>query len=125
MGIKPNSFFFRKRVKKIIHQPIIINITMEVFGLKIIEGLNQVYTNNIKPASHKELSNVKKTTMPVKTDKIELSSLSKEMNRYIELSKSSGGDSPEKIARIKNEINNGTYKVSTHQLASILVDRLK
>lgn len=98
---------------------------MEVFGMKIIEGLNQVYTNNIKPASHKDLSNVKTTTMPVKTDKIELSSLSKEMNRYIELAKSSEGDSSEKIARIKNEINNGTYQVSTHQLASILVDRLK
>ena len=98
---------------------------MEVFGLKIIEGLNQVYTNNVKPASHKDLSNVKTTTMPVKTDKIELSSLSKEMNRYIELAKSSEEDSSEKIARIKNEINNGTYKVSTHQLASILVDRLK
>lgn len=93
--------------------------------MKIIEGLNQVYTNNIKPASHKDFSNVKTTTMPVKTDKIELSSLSKEMNRYIELAKSSEGDSSEKIARIKNEINNGTYQVSTHQLASILVDRLK
>lgn len=93
--------------------------------MKIIEGLNQVYTNNIKPASHKDLSNVKTTTMPVKTDKIELSSLSKEMNRYIELAKSSEGDSSEKIARIKNEINNGTYQVSTHKLASILVDRLK
>ena len=84
---------------------------MEVFGLKIIEGLNQVYTNNIKPASHKDLSNVKTTTMPVKTDKIELSSLSKEMNRYIELAKSSEGDSSEKIARIKNEINNGTQYI--------------
>ena len=99
---------------------------MEVFGLKIIEGLNQVYTKNIKPASHKDFSNVKSTsTMPVKTDKIDLSSLSKEMNRYIELAKSSEGDSSEKIARIKNELNNGTYKVSTQQLASILVDRLK
>ncbi len=102
-----------------------IDITMEVFGLKIIKGLNQVYSSNIKPASHQDLSTVKTTSLSKKMDKIELSSLSKEMNRYIELSKSSGGDSSEKVARIKEQIQNGTYEVSNQKIASVLIERLK
>lgn len=47
------------------------------------------------------------------------------MNRYIELSKSSEGDSAEKIARIKAQINEGTYQVSAQQIANVLIERLK
>lgn len=98
---------------------------MEVFGLKIGNELSQIYTNNIKPTSHKDSSNVQTKNIAVKTDKIELSSFSKEMNRYIELVKSSAGDSAEKIARIKTQINEGTYQVSEHQIANLLIERLK
>lgn len=98
---------------------------MEVFGLKIGNELSQIYTKNIKPTSHKDSSNVQTKNIAVKTDKIELSSFSKEMNRYIELSKSSEGDSAEKIARIKAQINEGTYQVSAQQIANVLIERLK
>ncbi len=98
---------------------------MEVFGLKIVKGLSQVYTNNMKPTSHKDISNVQTKNVAAQKDKIELSSLSKEMNRYIDLAKSSEGDSAEKIARIKAQINEGTYQVSEHQIASVLIERLK
>lgn len=98
---------------------------MEVFGLKIGKELSQIYTNHIKPTSHKDSSNMPIKNIPVQTDKIELSSFSKEMNRYIELAKASETDSAEKIARIKAQINEGTYQVSNQQIASVLTGRLK
>lgn len=93
--------------------------------MKIINGLSQMYTTNVKPTSQKDTLPTKSNVTTATSDKIELSSLSKEVNRYIELSKASDIDPAEKIARIKEQLSSGTYEVSNEQLANAIIKQFK
>lgn len=76
-----------------------------------------LYTNNNVP-SNQSLNRGKKE------DKIEISSVGREISKWIETAKSIEVTS-NKVEEIKNRIDSGTYKVSAEDLAKSILDAMK
>lgn len=84
-----------------------------------VNGVNNVInfykSNTISPINKKESI--------VKGDTIELSKVAKRLNDYsIE---SLDCNNSEKVEKIKEKIENGTYKVSSQELAKSIIDNIK
>ena len=86
-----------------------------------IEGNSNVVINLYKQNTVK---NVNSSNSIKGTDRVELSKAGKEISKYIEEYKDTELVN-EKVAQIKEKINQGTYKVNETDLAKSIIDSIK
>ncbi len=80
--------------------------------------INQLYKKN------HENKYVKRENIKDHWDRIELSKTSKDIQNYIEKVKQLEGNQREKIARIKQTLQSGTYQISSKELAGIIMEQI-
>lgn len=91
---------------------------MKINRPNYVQFINQMYNKNNDKYEKKE----KKDTQ---SDRIELSKTSHDLKKYIEQIKKAETGNEEKIQKIKELLDQGTYKVSSKELAGIIVDKMK
>lgn len=91
---------------------------MKVNGANQIPYVNQVYQRNSKNTIDK------KENTGIPKDRIELSKTSQEVKKYIDKIDHIEIGNQEKVARIKKAIENGTYRVSSKEIAEVILDRI-
>ncbi|MTI65743.1 MAG: flagellar biosynthesis anti-sigma factor FlgM [Firmicutes bacterium] len=74
-----------------------------------------------KQKAETKYKNKKKETTK---DRIELSTSSKALNTYKNQMKNTKAKKAETVARIKNEISSGSYKVSSEKLAKKIIEKM-
>lgn len=91
---------------------------MKINGPNYSQLINQLYKKNSNNKFEKR-ENVKNTK-----DTIEISKTSKDVKKYIEKMKDIETGNQEKIERIKDALDSGTYKVSSRDLAKVIVNKI-
>lgn len=92
---------------------------MKINGPNHVYQINQIYKKNTQTKFDKN-DNVATS----KEDRIELSKTSKDVQKYIDQVKKSPTGNQEKIGRIKKAIKQGTYQVSSKQLAEAIANKI-
>jgi negative regulator of flagellin synthesis FlgM len=91
---------------------------MKINGPNYSQFINQLYKKNSNNKFEKR-ENVK-----TNKDTIEISKTSKDVRKYIEKMKDIETGNQEKIERIKEALDSGTYKVSSKDLAKVIVNKM-
>lgn len=93
--------------------------------MKVTDLSKQAYINRLNQVSKTQPIQKKTNINEGSSDKIELSPLSKEMKKYVELAKSGNQDATDKVAQIKAQMADGTYSVSSRQIAESMMKNMK
>lgn len=89
--------------------------------MKVTDLSKQIYINNLKQMSQMTPANRADTVIKPKGDKIEFS---KKIKQYIEIAKKEDTNSENRVNQIKMQINQGTYEVSSKQIANVISEQL-
>ncbi|HZK34611.1 MAG TPA: flagellar biosynthesis anti-sigma factor FlgM [Bacillota bacterium] len=92
---------------------------MKINRINSIGYINKVYKNNNDQPDKKKA----RPSGGKAQDRIELSDLSKEIRSHIDNMETTGPDK-ERIERIKSSIIDGSYELSSEQLADLILERI-
>lgn len=95
-----------------------VEMRMKIDGLNYTQLINKLYKKDINQKFEK-----REDTQETK-DRIELSKTSKDVKKYIEKMKYIETGNKDKIERIKEALDQGTYQVSSKDLAQIIVNKM-
>ena len=89
---------------------------MKINNANHLQMVNKLYKKNAKEGLENSKGQVK--------DRIEISNGSKQIQKYVDQIKSSKSYNQQRIENIKSQLESGSYKVSSEELAKKIVDEL-
>jgi|GEM_PF-7014128 len=93
--------------------------------MKITDLNTQVYLNRLKQTQKISQTDQKVTNNAIKKDEIQLSATSIDIAHYVDQAKNENTDQTDKVNRIKAEMEQGTYQLSSQKMAQAMIRQME